>query len=139
MYHTNHNRNSWMSYDYRESWADYFGNTIVDSIYANIGIDFWPEPHDYRKYAGIEFFLKRLETDNPELQSFNRACSFWYELGDTIGFSNISRFFESIKSQKVDNPGAKGKFAGVLGDYLDSDEVDEWKVKYADYLIINKE
>lgn len=139
MYNTNHNRNSWMSYDYRESWADYFANTIIDSLYETIGIDFWPEPHDYRQYAGLEFFLKRLETDNPDLQSFNQACSFWYELGETIGFSRISRFFESINWQKVDNPEAMEKFAGVLRDYLDNSEVDEWKVKYADNLIINKE
>ncbi len=139
MYNTNHNRNSWMSYDYRESWADYFSNMIIDSIYEHIGIDFWPEPHDYRKYAGIEFLLKRIEKDNPKLQSFNQACSFWYELGDTIGFSNINRFFESINSQKVDNPGAKGKFAGVLKDYLDNNEVDEWCRQYADHLIINEE
>ncbi len=138
MYHANHNRNSWMSYDYRESWADYFANTIIDSLYENIGINFWPEPHNYRKYAGTAFLLERLETDNPDLQNFNQACSFWYELGDSIGFSNLSRFFKSINSQKVDNPGAKEKFAAVLRDYLEKDQVDEWNFKYAEYLIINK-
>lgn len=139
MYNTNHNRNSWMSYDYRESWADYFANTLIDSVYENIGINFWPEPHDYRKYAGREFFLKRLEKDNPDLRSFNQACLFWYEFGEIVGFSNICRFFDSINSQKVDNPEAKGKFTNVLKDYVDQNEVDEWKEKYADNLIINKE
>jgi hypothetical protein len=109
MHNTNHNRNNWMSYDYRESWADYFGNMLIDSIHTELGIDFWPEPHDYKQYAGMEFFIHRIEKDNPKLLSFNKAGLFWYELGNEIGFSRIFSFFESIESQKVDNPGAKEK------------------------------
>lgn len=139
MYYTNHNRNSWMSHDYRESWADYFANTIIDSIYGEIGINFWPEPHDYREYAGMDFFLKRLEIDKPDLRNFNQACSFWYEFGEIAGFSGISSFFESISSKKVDNPEARVKFTNVLRDYVKQNEIDEWKAKYADILIINKE
>ena len=138
MHHTNHNRNSWMSHDYRESWADYFGNMLIDSIHKELGIDFWPEPHDYTQYAGMEHFLQRIEKDHPKLLSFNKAGLFWYELGKKIGFSQFFRFFESINSQKVDNPGAKGKFAEVLSDYLDSEAMEDWYLHYADYLILNK-
>jgi hypothetical protein len=120
-----------------ESWADYFGNMLIDSLYEELGIDFWPEPHDYTQYAGMDFFRSRIEQNNPDLLSFNRACLFWYTLGKEIGFSKIFSFFEAIDSQKVDNPGAKGKFAAVLSDYLDTGAVEDWCLQYADYLILN--
>lgn len=139
MHNTNHNRNSWMSYDYRESWADYFGNIIVDSLYEELGNDFWPEPHDYKRYAGMDYFLKRIEKNNPKFQSFNNSGLFWDELGNEIGFSNIYMFFNSIEAQKVDNPGALGKFIDVLKLYLEGRDVEGWFEQYAEDLIINLE
>lgn len=135
MYNTNHNRNSWMSYDYRESWADYFGNIIIDSLYRELGIDFWPEQHEYNRYAGMDYFLKRIEKNNPELQSFNNSGLFWYELGNEIGFSNIHMFFNSIEAHKVDNPGAMNKFIDVLKLYLEGRDVEAWFEQYAKNLI----
>ena len=139
MHNTNHNRNSWMSSDYRESWADYFGNIIVDSLYEELGIDFWPEPHDFKRYAGMDYFLQRIEKNNPKLQSFNNSGLFWDELGNEIGFSNIHMFFNSIEAQKVDNPGATGKFIDVLKLYLEGRDVEGWFEQYAEDLIINLE
>jgi len=139
MYNTNHNRNSWMSHDYREAWADYFGNMIIDSIYDELGIEIWPQIHDYKKFAGMEYFLNRIEKNNPKLNSFNNAGLFWYELGSGIGFDNIQFFFNSLKDQKVDNLGAAGKFKEVLKEYLEVEKIEEWFEKYAENLIINKE
>lgn len=139
MYNTNHNRNSWMSYDYREAWADYFANMTVDRLYDELGIEIWPEPHDYRKYAGMDYFLKRIKTNNPKLQSFNKAGLFWFELGSEIGFSNIQLFFNSIEGERVDNPGAKKKFAQVLEGYMEKQDFEAWFDQYAEVLIINKE
>ena len=139
MYNTTHNRNSWMSYDYREAWADYFGNMIVDSLYDEFGIDIWPEPHDYRKYAGIEYLIARIEKNSPKLQSFNNASLFWYELGAELGFSNIQKLFSAINEEKVDNPGALDKFANVLERYLEKPNFQEWFDQYSGALIISKE
>lgn len=139
MYNINHNRNGWMSYDYREAWADYFGNTLVDSIFQTLGTEFWPEPHNYREYAGMRYFQKRLDENNPQLQSFNNAGRFWSEIGSEIGFNHIPEFFNSIKEDKVENPGAKGKLLNVVKGYIDKQEVEEWFGHYADDLILDDE
>jgi hypothetical protein len=128
-----------MSYDYRESWADYFGNYIIDSIYLQLGIDFWPEPHDYRKYAGMEYLLNRIKRNNPKLLSFNRASQFWHELSMAIGFDNLNSLFEAIERQKVNNPEAKSKYVEALGRFIEDRELEEWFQQYAEYLIINEE
>lgn len=138
MYNTTHNRNNWMSYDYRESWADYFGNFIIDSIYKQFGIDCWPEPHDYRKYSGMEYLIQRIEKNDPKLQSFNKASLFWHELNLAIGFNNLHGFFEEVNIQKVNNPNAKEKYLEVLSGYLQKSELEEWFQQYADYLILNE-
>ena len=127
-----------MSLYYREGWADYFGNILVDSIYQELGIEVWPDPHNYRKYAGMEYFRKRLEENNPQLQSFNNAGRFWSEHGSEIGFNNIPGFFKSIKEENVENPGAKEKYLKVVKGYIDKQDVDVWFEQYADNLIINE-
>ena len=139
MYTTNHNRNSWMSYNYREAWAVYFGNMIIDSLYEEYGMDIWPAPHDYKKYAGMKYFLGRIENNNPELQGFNNAGLFWYELGSELGFSNIPKFFNSLKEEKVDNPGAKEKFAKILEGYMAKQDNQNWFDQYSGDLIITIE
>jgi len=139
MHNTNNNRNSWMSLNYREGWADYFGNMIVDSLYNEHGTDIWPNPHNFKKYAGMEYFHNRLEEDNPKLQSFNNASQFWYDLGSEIGFNNIQLFFDTIKTDKVDNPGAREKFNKVLEEYLKKQDIEGWFEQFVDDLIINKE
>jgi len=139
MHNTNHNRNNWMSYDYRESWADYFGNYIIDSIYHQLGTDFWPEPHEFRQYSGMEYFINRIERNNPKLLSFNSACQYWHQLSMAIGFNNFNSLFEAIKIQKVNNPGAKSKYEGVLRGFIEDRDVEEWFSQYAEYLIINEE
>jgi len=137
MYNTTHNRNSWMSYDYREAWADYFGNMIIDSLYEAFGMEIWPEPHNYKKYAGMEYFLGRIEIGNPKLQSFNNAGQFWYEIGSEIGFNNINILFSSVRDEKVDNPGAKGKFEKVLEKHMAKPDVQDWFNQYSGDLIID--
>jgi hypothetical protein len=139
MFNINHPRNSWMSYDYRESWADYFGHILVDSIYEQLGIEFWPEPHDFRKYAGMDYFGKRIKEDIPELQSFNHAGKFWFELGFWIGFNHFPKFFNDIKKYKVDNPDAERKFAEVVELYDTGQHPEGWFEEYAEDLIINQE
>lgn len=138
MYHITNNKNNWMSYDYRESWADFFGNYLIDSVYHYLGADFWPEPHDYRESAGMEFFLQRIERDNPELLSFNKSSLFWYELNSKLEFRNMPEFFEKIKNKRVRNPDAKQKYLDVLKASLGEDDITAWFNDYADYLILDK-
>lgn len=138
MYRITNNKNNWMSYDYRESWADFFGNFLIDSVFQYLGTDFWPEPHDYSESAGMDFFLQRIENDNPKLQSFNKSALFWYELNLKLGFRNIPGFFEEIKKKRVRNPDAKQKFLDVLEEYIGEDDLPTWFNEYADYLILDK-
>jgi hypothetical protein len=112
---------------------------IVDSIYEELGTDFWPEPHNFKKFAGMEYFLNRIEENNPELQNFNHAGQFWNKLGSGIGFSNIQSFFYALKEKKVDNPGAMDKFTKVLEGYMEEQDIQVWFVPYADDLIISIE
>lgn len=138
MYNTTNNKNNWMSYDYRESWADFFGNFIIDSIHHQLGNDFWPEPHNYTETAGIEFLIHRIEKDNPKLMSFNKSSLYWYDLNSKVGFRNINDFFAEINKQKVNNPNAKEKYVKILTLFIQENDLEEWFNKYAEYLILDK-
>jgi hypothetical protein len=87
----------------------------------------------------MEYFLRRIEKNNPKLRSFNNAALFWCELGSEVGFNEIQSFFTSLKAQKVDNPGALEKFKKVLRLYMEGEDFEGWFEQYAEDLIINKE
>lgn len=141
MYYITNNKNGWMTYEYRESWADFFGNYMIDSVYQYLGTNFWPEPHNYLETAGTDFLIKRLhqDKDKGELEGFNYSCLFWYELNEKIGFDNFSKFFNELAKQKVKNPDAKGKYLKVLTSFIDDNELSGWYNKYANYIILNTE
>lgn len=111
-------KNNWMTRDYREGWADFFGNLMIDSIHKTLGPDFWPDPHNYLEFAGMQYFESRLESDTTiQNASFNYSSSFWNNLSVQIGVENMSSFFRSVKSGKVRNPHCATKFIAVLKQY----------------------
>lgn len=136
MYNTNHNRNNWMSYDYREAWADYFGNLMVDSVYDQLGTGFWPDPHDYREYSGMDYFAERSSEERPEMRTFYRAGMFWYELSGMIGFNHINGLFDALEKSNVKNPGAGDKYQEILSRFMPGEHTEEWFTRYADGLIL---
>ena len=138
MHNTISNKNNWMSYNYRESWADFFGNCLIDSVHQKLGNDFWPVSYDYLEYSGIKYMKKRIEKGSPKLIEFNNSCLFWIELNSKIGFGNMHNFFAVIKNQRISNPNAKQKFFEALTMYVQETDIKEWFDKYEDNLIIDK-
>ena len=118
MFNITSHKNNWMTRDYREGWADFFGNLMIDSLHMTLGTGFWPDPHNYLEYAGMQYFANRIETDTTiQNASFNYSSSFWYFLSVRMGIENISSFFRSVKSSKVRNPHCETKFLAVLKQY----------------------
>lgn len=128
-----------MSYSFRESWADFFGNVIIDSVYSQIGIDLWPEPYNYLEFAGIEYFKKRIMMKDEKMEKFNRSGLFWYELNSKMSFNNFQDLFTLISKQNVKNPNARKEFLDVLQEACSNDDIENWYNLYADYLIVNNE
>ena len=139
MYYLTHNKNNWMSKSYRESWADFFGNYMIDSVYQHLGSDIWPEPHNYLMTAGTGFMLNRFQHRKENPDEFDYSCKYWYELNERLGFDKFSGFFEEIARQKVRNPDAREKYFMVLSDFTGDEELSVWFNKYADHLILSNE
>lgn len=118
MFNITPHKNNWMTSDYREGWADYFGNLMVDSVYETLGFNFWPDSHNYLEFAGMKYFLARLESDTSDQnRKFNYCSLFWYKLSNQIGIVNISSYFKSLKAYNVRNPNCYAKFVKVMGHY----------------------
>lgn len=139
MHRTISNNNKWMSYDFRESWADFFGNIVIDSVYQELGNNFWPVSYNYLDFSGTDFMNKRILEENPKLLKFNIATQFWIELNEKIGFSKMNEFFAQLKKEDVKNPEAKQKFLNVLISYTGDKDIGKWFGDYVDYLILSDE
>lgn len=135
MYRTFYKNNLYLSYNYRESWADYFGNLMIDSVYHKLGTDIWPEPHNYTKTSGMTFLRNRISNNNPNLKEFNACSQFWIELSDKIGFANYNDFFNHITSTMRTLDDKKSGYAIIISKYIDEENIDDWFNKYADYVI----
>ena len=136
MYNSTTNKNNWMSYSFRESWADFWGNTIIDSINAELGTDFWPTPYDYLEFSGGEYMTKRIEQNNAKIAEFNKACQFWIDLNTRVGFENMNRIFEKVNQIKVSNPNAKEEFLLVLRAVTDDHKIENFYNQYSGVLIV---
>ncbi len=130
------NTNNWMSYNYMESWAVFFGNCVIDSVEQVLGTDFWPEPYNYLEFSGTDYMKKRIERNDSALIDMNKSYLFWMDLNSKIGFENINSFFKSIDEEKVRNPNAKDKYLNVLKMFINNINVEQWFNEYAEYLII---
>jgi hypothetical protein len=138
MHNIVHNKNNWMSYDFRESWADFFGNILVDSVSHYLGTDFWPNQYNFLDFAGTRAMNNRISNKNPKLLKFDASTQFWIDFNSKIGFQKFNEFFEKVKENKVNNPNARKKFLETLVAYIDEEGIEKWYDSYADYLILNK-
>jgi len=137
MFNITPHKNNWMTRDYREGWADFFGNIMIDSLHKILGPDFWPDPHNYLEYAGMQYFVNRLESDTViQNASFNYSSSFWYNLSLRIGVENISSFFRSVKSSRIRNPHCETKFLAVLKQFITDEDFIADVNKNLNYLLL---
>ncbi len=137
MYNATTNKNNWMSYNFRESWADFWGNFVIDSVYAELGTDFWPNSYDYLEFSGMDYMTKRINQNNSKIADFNNAGEFWIELNSMIGFKNMNQLFEQVNQLKVSNPNAKEEFLGVLKKLTDNKSILDLYNEYSDLLIVD--
>lgn len=135
MYRTFYKNNLYLTYNYRESWADYFGNLMIDTVYHKFGADIWPETHDYTNNSGMIFLKDRISNNNEKLKEFNACSQFWIELSDKIGFSNYHDFFLEITSTLRTIDDKKSGFVLVISKFTADKNVNDWFNKYADYII----
>lgn len=139
MFNTTTNKNNWMSYNFRESWADFWGNFVIDSVHAELGTDFWPDSYDYLEFSGSEYMAKRIEQNNPKISEFNKAGQFWIELNAIVGFKNMNLIFEQVNHKKVSNPNAMKEFLMVLKSVTNDDMIEDLYNKYSNLLIVRQE
>ena len=115
-------KNNWMTKEYRESWADYFGISMAGLLYEKQGLDVWPIPYNYLAWHAET--RAQVKDDDDKYGHFISAI-FWEKLVNEKGMDKIPSFFRQLKSNKVKNPDADKKFRaeliqfGVSNDLLD--------------------
>ena len=106
---------NWMTKDYKEGWANYFGSLMIEDVYRNLGIKVWPDPHDYHASSGILSFMKSIKANTSSKEKGFYCCSlFWYNLSSRIGKNNISNFFYTINLSDIDISNSDIKFLDTL-------------------------
>lgn len=129
-------RNTWMTKDCYEGWANYFGSLMIEHVYQNLGIKAWPDQHDYHKSRGIQAFLKGIKTNkSKEYNGFYYSSLFWYNLSTRIGKKNLCKFIVSLNISNINSSNCEKKFVDIFKMYnLDSGFIDEFK-KNKNYLL----
>jgi len=111
------NKNNWMTLDYREGWAHYFGAHMVVLLYEKFGEDLWYTPYNYLDQLTESISTMREQTfEKGEEQYLGIliSTSFWEKLINEKGIDEIPSFFRQIKSNRVKNPDAVNKFREEL-------------------------
>ncbi len=124
---------SWMTNDYSEGWANYFGSLMIEKVYKNLGVEAWPDQHEYHKSRGLQAFLKNIKANTLSKEKDYYYCSlFWYKLSSRIGKNNIRNFFYAIQMSDINIRNSDTKFLLLLKQYkLDSDFIEDFqKNKY---------
>ena len=128
MFQITPNKNNWMTIDYREGWAHYFGGHMVVLLYEKFGDDMWYTPYNYLDQLTESISTLRTRTfEKGEDQNlgFLISTSFWEMLINEKGIDKMPSFFRQIKSNGVRNPDAVKKFRvelikfGLSNDLLD--------------------
>jgi hypothetical protein len=129
----------WMTVDYGEGWANYFGSLMIEKVYKNLGVQAWPDQHDYHKSRGLQAFLKNIKANTLSKEKDYYYCSlFWYNLSSRIGKNNVHNFFYTIKMSDINITNSDIKFLSLLMQYkLDSNFIEDFK-KNKDCLLITK-
>lgn len=110
--------NNWMTKDCGEGWANYFGSLMIEHVYKDLGVEVWPDRHDYHKSRGIQAFLKETKANlSGNNKDFNYCSLFWYNLSSRIGKNNISNFFYTINVSDINNSNSEIKFLDLLKQY----------------------
>jgi hypothetical protein len=120
---------NWMTKDYGEGWANYFGSLMIENVYKSLGLDIWPDKHDYQKSRGMQAFLKNIKTNTSTKENDYYYCSlFWYNLSSRIGQNNVSNFFYTIKMCDINSINCDIKFVYLLTQFkLDSNFIEDFK------------
>ncbi|HEY6913628.1 MAG TPA: hypothetical protein VI413_03045, partial [Paludibacter sp.] len=130
---------NWMTNDYSEGWANYFGSLMIEKVYKNLGVQAWPDQHDYLKSTGLQAFLKNIKTNTSSKAKDFWYCSlFWYNLSSRIGKNNVRNFFYTIQMSDINIRNSDIKFLSLLKQYkLDSDFIEDFQ-KNKDCLLVTK-
>jgi len=129
-------RYNWMTKDYEEGWANYFGCLMIEHVYKDLGEKAWPDKHDYYRFTGMSAFKTELKGKIfKDCPGFIYCSSFWYNLSLRIGKNNISNFLYTINLSDVNSFNCEIKFINILKSYkLDKIFIADFKRK-KDYLL----
>lgn len=130
---------TWMTKNYSEGWANYFGSLMIENVYKNLGLKAWPDQHDYHESRGLQAFLKNIKANtSTNEKDFYYCSSFWYNLSNQIGNRNVINFFYTIKMSDINITNCNIKFLDLLKQYkTDSNFIENFK-KNKDCLLITK-
>jgi len=131
---------NWMTVDYGEGWANYFGSLMIENVYKDLGVKAWPDQHDYHKSRGLKAFLENIKNDkSKDAKDFYICSLFWYNLSTQIGKNNISNFFYTIKMSDINIRNSDVKFLDLLKQYkLSADFIAYYQKNKACLLITDK-
>ena len=127
---------NWMTVDYSEGWANYFGCLMVENVYKSLGVEAWPNQHNYHKSRGLQAFLKGInDNKSKENIGFFYCSLFWYNLGKQIEKSNICNFMVSLKVSNINKADCEIKYLDLLKMYkLNSEFIENFR-KNKNYLL----
>ncbi len=115
MFNITPNKNNWMTKEYREGWAEYFGERMIALLYEKYGINVWPDPYDYLALS-VEYATTRTQAieKGKDIPGYFISGFFWERLVNEKGMDKIPAFFGQIRSNRVRNPNATKKFRTEL-------------------------
>jgi len=133
-------RYNWMTVDYGEGWANYFGSLMIENVYKNLGVKVWPDQHDYHKSRGLQAFLENIKNDKyKDAKDFYICSLFWYNFSSQIGKKNVCNFFYTIKMSDINIRNSDIKFFALLKQYkLNADFFTYFQKNKASLLITDK-
>jgi RNA polymerase sigma-70 factor (ECF subfamily) len=90
---------SWLSTAGAEGWAHYLGSVLVDEVFAQEGIDLWPDRYDYRADG-----TRRLDEQlaQPNIPDVARGARLWRELATAVGPEKLPALFAAWGRVKID-------------------------------------
>ncbi len=115
----------WLTSAAAEGWAHYAGSVVVDGVFAELGADVWPDPHDYRD-DGLQRLAQQLAADKPS--EITRAAGMWQELEELVGRPGLVKLFGVWQRSDIDATAPQESvLAGIAELHPKSkDRLDKW-------------
>jgi len=94
-----------------EGWAHYCGSLVLDYVFAKLGQNAWPVPHDY-SWQGKARLIKGCGASEKDAM-MTAACAF-YAIGEKYGHDKVGYAMRSALNRKPKGTELMGLFAKAI-------------------------